>query len=76
MQQSLTPMRVSRFGPTVSMGWQMARALPAPSTWTNASFGLQSAPAAEGTYTNIGGATSPYTNVFSDTQRYFRLKLN
>jgi uncharacterized membrane-anchored protein len=45
-------------------------------SWTNAVFSLQSAPAAEGAYTNISGATSPYTNLFWDAQRYFRLNAN
>lgn len=45
-------------------------------SWTNAAFGLQAAPAVEGVYTNIPGATSPYTNALSDLQRYFRLKAN
>jgi hypothetical protein len=45
-------------------------------TWTNAAFGLQSAPAVQGAYTNISGATSPHTNVYSGTQRYFRLERN
>lgn len=45
-------------------------------SWTNAAFGLQAAPAAEGVYTNIPGATTPYTNALSDWQRYFRLKAN
>ncbi len=42
-------------------------------TWTNAGFGLQSAPMVTGTYTNIIGATSPYTNPITGSQRYFRL---
>lgn len=43
-------------------------------SWTNATFTLQSAPTVEGFYTNIPGVVSPYTNVISGTQRYFRLK--
>ena len=42
-------------------------------TWTNSSFGLQSAPALSGVYTNILGAVSPYTNNISATGQYFRL---
>jgi hypothetical protein len=43
-------------------------------TWTNASFDLQTAPSLSDTFTNIPGATSPYTNPVTDTQRFFRLK--
>ncbi len=42
-------------------------------SWTNAGFTLQSAPAVTGTFTNIPGATSPYTNSFTGPQRFFRL---
>jgi hypothetical protein len=42
-------------------------------TWTNAAFSLQSAPAITGTFTDISGATSPYTNPVSGVQQYFRL---
>lgn len=35
---------------------------------------LQSAPAATGTYANIPGATSPYTNGISGAQKYYRVK--
>src|SRR5262249_22428431 len=31
-------------------------------SWTNSGFNLQSAPSASGTFTNIPGSTSPYTN--------------
>jgi hypothetical protein len=42
-------------------------------SWTNAAFSLQSAPIVTGVYTNIPGATSPYTNVFSGSRQFFRL---
>ena len=42
-------------------------------TWTNSGFGLQSAPAATGSFTNIPGATSPYSNSTTSAQQYFRL---
>jgi hypothetical protein len=42
-------------------------------TWTNPQFNLQAAPAVTGTYTNVPGATSPYTTPVSGEQRYFRL---
>ena len=45
-------------------------------TWTNAAFALQSAPFLTSTFTNVPGATSPYTNLISGSQRYFRLKAN
>jgi hypothetical protein len=45
-------------------------------SWTNAGFSLQSAPAVSGTFTNIPGAASPYTNSITGFQRYFRLKGN
>jgi hypothetical protein len=41
-------------------------------TWTNAAFGLQSAPAVTGTYTNIPNAVSPYTNDTIAPQLFFR----
>jgi hypothetical protein len=45
-------------------------------TWLDARFGLQSAPFATGPYTNVLGATSPYTNAPTSRQQYFRLKAN
>jgi hypothetical protein len=45
-------------------------------TWTNAAFSLQSAPAVAGTFTNIPGAMSPYTNPITGPQQYFRLIAN
>ena len=36
-------------------------------------FSLQSAPAVTGTFTNIPGATSPYTNPVTGAQQFFRL---
>jgi hypothetical protein len=45
-------------------------------TWTNSAFALQAAPAVNGTYTNIPGATSPYTNAIAAPQEFFRLKGN
>ena len=45
-------------------------------TWSNAAFALQSAPSAAGTYSNVPGATSPYTNPAAGPQQYFRLKAN
>ncbi len=45
-------------------------------SWSNQSFGLQTAPTVTGVYTNVPGATSPYTNVITGPQEYFRLKWN
>jgi hypothetical protein len=45
-------------------------------TWTNAAFQLQAAPAVSATFTNVPGATSPYTNAVSEPQRFFRLIVN
>jgi hypothetical protein len=45
-------------------------------TWTNPAFGLQAAPSVPGPFTNVLGATSPYTNPISGAQMYFRLKAN
>ncbi len=42
-------------------------------SWINAGFNLQSAPFASGTFTNIPGATSPYTNSFTAPRQFFRL---
>ena len=42
-------------------------------TWTNSAYVLQRAPLAEGVYTNILGAESPYTNPITGSQMYFRL---
>jgi hypothetical protein len=42
-------------------------------SWTSPSFSLQAAPLVSGTYTNIPGATSPFTTSMTGAQRYFRL---
>lgn len=42
-------------------------------SWTNASFNLQCAPSVSGLYTNIPGASSPYTNAMTGAQLFFRL---
>jgi hypothetical protein len=42
-------------------------------SWTDAAFALQSAPTITGTFTNVPGATSPFTNVIAGGQRFFRL---
>lgn len=45
-------------------------------TWTNPAFALQGAPLVTGNYTNIAGATSPFTNMINGSQGYFRLMAN
>jgi hypothetical protein len=45
-------------------------------TWGNPDFSLQTAPTVSGVYTNIPGATSPYTNTFPVPQMFFRLRAN
>jgi hypothetical protein len=42
-------------------------------SWTNAAFILQTSPALQG-FTDLPGATSPYTNSITGIQQYFRLK--
>ena len=44
--------------------------------WTNAAFGLQTALTLTDTFTNLPGATSPYTNPIAGPQQFFRLKAN
>jgi uncharacterized repeat protein (TIGR03803 family) len=44
-------------------------------SWPGPAFALQADPAVSGTYTNIPGATSPYTNSVTGQQQFFRLKL-
>jgi hypothetical protein len=45
-------------------------------SWTNAAFSLQRAPAVQGTYTNVSGVTSPFTNPVFGSQQFFRLIAN
>jgi uncharacterized repeat protein (TIGR03803 family) len=42
-------------------------------SWTDPALALQAAPFAGGSYTNIPGATSPYTNAMDAPQQFFRL---
>jgi hypothetical protein len=39
----------------------------------NPAFTLQAAPAVTGTFTNVPGATSPFTNQINGGQEFFRL---
>jgi hypothetical protein len=43
-------------------------------SWTDAGFSLQTALAVTGTFTNLPGATSPFTNSIVGPQQFFRLK--
>jgi hypothetical protein len=42
-------------------------------TWDDPSFALQAAPTVNGTYTNVNGATSPFTNAMDQPAQFFRL---
>jgi len=58
------PLQIQRYGNNVVL------------CWSNAAFALQMAASANGTYTNIAGAVSPFTNPISGGARFFRLKGN
>ena len=45
-------------------------------SWTNAAYVLQAAPSANGTYTNVAAASSPFTNSTSASATFFRLVAN
>jgi uncharacterized repeat protein (TIGR03803 family) len=45
-------------------------------TWTNVAWTLQAATGLHGNYTNMPGATSPYTNGVGTTAEFFRLIAN
>jgi hypothetical protein len=45
-------------------------------SWSDPSFSLQTAPKVTGIFTNVLGATSPYTNLFTGPARFYRLKSN
>jgi uncharacterized repeat protein (TIGR03803 family) len=44
--------------------------------WSDPTFALQAGPTPNGTFTNVPGAVSPYTNTITGSQQYFRLKGN
>lgn len=60
-QNPSPPLEIQRLGNSVVL------------SWTDAAFGLQSAPTITGTFTNVSGAASPYTNAITGGQRFFRL---
>ena len=41
-----------------------------------ASFSLQAAPNVNGVYTNVAGATAPFTNILDGSAAFFRLQSN
>jgi uncharacterized repeat protein (TIGR03803 family) len=43
-------------------------------TWTEPSLSLYTSPTANGVFTKISGATSPYTNSISNSQQFFEIK--
>ena len=47
-------------------------------SWTDpaSAFSLQASTLVTGVYTNVPGATSPFTNTFSDATKFFRLLAN
>ena len=45
-------------------------------SWTNGAFTLQSSPSLAVTFSNVVNASSPYTNVMTNSQLYFRLQAN
>jgi hypothetical protein len=44
--------------------------------WSDSTFLLQASTLVTGTYTNVPGATSPYTNTFKETTKFFQLRAN
>jgi hypothetical protein len=42
-------------------------------SWTDNTFLLQAAPAVTGTYTNVPGSSSPYTNAIGNPAKFYRL---
>jgi uncharacterized repeat protein (TIGR03803 family) len=45
-------------------------------SWSDPAFSLQASTLVTGVYTNVPGATNPYTNTFSDATKFFRLQAN
>jgi uncharacterized repeat protein (TIGR03803 family) len=45
-------------------------------SWSDPAFLLQASTLMTGIYTNVPGATSPYTNTFSSATKFFRLRAN
>lgn len=45
-------------------------------SWNNSAYSLQSAPNLNGSFSNVSGATSPYTVLTTNSQQFFRLQSN
>jgi hypothetical protein len=56
------PLTLQRYGTNVVL------------SWSDSTFGLQSSVSITGTFSNLSGAASPYTNPITGAARYFRLK--
>jgi hypothetical protein len=63
---------VSATGNPVSLAIQLSGS-DAILTWTNAGYTLLAAPLVTGAYTNVDGATSPYSTPVVGTQKFFQL---
>jgi uncharacterized repeat protein (TIGR03803 family) len=45
-------------------------------SWTNSAYSLQSTPSFGGSFSNVSGATSPYTVPLTNSQQFYRLQAN
>jgi hypothetical protein len=45
-------------------------------SWSDPAFSLQASTLVTGVFTNVPGATSPFTNTFSEATKFFRLQAN
>ena len=59
------PLKIKRAGTNAVLTW-----------WVTVPFTLQSAPSVTGTYTDIIGATTPFTNSVDSAAKFYRLKKN
>jgi hypothetical protein len=57
--------------PTLNIQWINKAAVL---TWNDPSVSLYTAPTINGVFTNISGATSPYTNGISASRQFFELQ--
>jgi hypothetical protein len=71
---AVTSTNSSVAGPIVLTAARMGNKLVL--SWTNASYALESAGAVNGTFTNVAGAWSPYTNLMGGNAQFFRLRGN
>jgi hypothetical protein len=56
-----TKLSLAQYGTDIVLSWSLGT--------------LQSGPAVNGTYVNVQGATSPYTNIITGNTKFFRLQL-